>query len=82
MERMPGNSLKKTIDILTPDNQWIHTITADNGKEFAQHEAIAQALNIDFFFARPYHSWERGANENTKQVKQQAKKKIRVFVAN
>jgi IS30 family transposase len=28
-------------------------------------KAIAEGLNIDFFFARPYHSWERGANENT-----------------
>jgi len=43
----------------------IHTITADNGKEFAKHEEIAQKLEIKFFFCKPYHSWERGANENT-----------------
>jgi len=43
---------------------FIHTITSDNGKEFANHKAIAQLLNIDFFFAKPYHSWQRGANEN------------------
>ncbi len=42
----------------------LHTVTADNGKEFALHRAISQALNIDFYFANPYHSWERGANEN------------------
>lgn len=38
---------------------------ADNGKEFAEHETIAQWLNIDFFFSKPYHSWECGANENS-----------------
>lgn len=43
----------------------LHTITADNGKEFARHKEIAQKLVVQFYFARPYHSWERGANENT-----------------
>ena len=54
----------KTIELLEPWMPFIHTITSDNGKEFANHKAIADALNIDFFFARPYHSWQRGANEN------------------
>lgn len=43
----------------------IHTITADNGKEFALNERIAKELKVDVYFAHPYHSWERGANENT-----------------
>jgi len=43
----------------------VHTITADNGKEFAYHELIATALDARFFFATPYHSWERGLNEHT-----------------
>ena len=43
----------------------VHTITADNGKEFAGHAAVAKALEAAFFFARPYHSWERGLNEHT-----------------
>jgi len=42
----------------------LKTITSDNGKEFTFHESISQCLNIDFYFAKPYHSWERGANEN------------------
>ena len=42
----------------------IFTITSDNGKEFANHKDIANQLDINFYFARPYHSWERGANEN------------------
>jgi transposase, IS30 family len=43
----------------------VHTITCDNGKEFAAHEEIAQALEADIYFAHPYSSWERGTNENT-----------------
>lgn len=54
----------KTIELLEPWMPFIHTITSDNGKEFANHKAIAEALNIDFFFAKPYQSWQRGANEN------------------
>jgi IS30 family transposase len=42
-----------------------HTITADNGKEFADHERIAKELKTDIYFAHPYSSWERGTNENT-----------------
>ena len=52
------------IDLLHPVADRTHTITADNGKEFAEHERIAQDLGLDFFFAHPYAAWERGANEN------------------
>ena len=41
------------------------TITADNGTEFHGYEVIEKATNVKFYFARPYHSWERGSNENT-----------------
>ncbi len=54
-----------TINLLKPFPNAVFTITADNGTEFAYHERIAQALNADFYFAHPYHSWERGLNENT-----------------
>jgi len=52
------------IEMLTPYQDDLHTITFDNGKEFAFHERIAQALDVNTYFARPYHSWERGLNEN------------------
>jgi IS30 family transposase len=52
------------IDLLQPVSDCSHTITADNGKEFAEHERIALELEIDFFFAHPYAAWERGSNEN------------------
>ena len=54
-----------TVNALKPFMNQIHTITADNGKEFSFHEEIAEKLNILVYFAKPYHSWERGANENT-----------------
>lgn len=54
-----------TIEALQDWKPFLHTITSDNGKEFANHTAIAKELQIDYYFAKPYHSWERGANENT-----------------
>lgn len=41
------------------------TITYDNGSLFSEHEALERDLNINVYFAYPYHSWERGTNENT-----------------
>ena len=53
------------IKTLTPMRKFVHTLTADNGKEFAYHQNVSRALEADFFFATPYHSWERGLNEHT-----------------
>lgn len=53
-----------TIQLLNPIKKYVHTITSDNGKEFAGHEIITQKLEAQMFFATPYHSWERGLNEN------------------
>lgn len=41
-----------------------HTITYDNGSTFAEHELTQEKTKIDIYFAYPYHSWERGCNEN------------------
>ena len=66
-----GYSKTKFADQVTDEivrllkNEIVETITFDNGKEFAGHEKIAVELGCDCFFAKPYHSWERGANENT-----------------
>src|SRR5664279_164876 len=54
-----------TIILLQPYIDKTLTITADNGKEFAEHETMKEQLNADVYFAHPYHSWERGLNENT-----------------
>lgn len=41
------------------------SMTLDNGSENAKHKEITKQLNMDIYFAHPYHSWERGCNENT-----------------
>lgn len=53
------------IEMIQPIKAITHTITSDNGKEFAYHKEVAAALDADFYFANPYHSWERGLNEHT-----------------
>lgn len=53
------------IDALEPYRDYVHTITADNGREFAAHKVVAKAMNCDFYFAHPYRSCERGRNENS-----------------
>jgi IS30 family transposase len=53
------------VDGLTPYIDWVHTITYDNGREFADHEGMASDLDARIYFAHPYASWERGLNENT-----------------
>lgn len=56
-----------------------HTLTLDKGLEFAGHQKINQALGGATYFARPYHSWERGLNENTNGlVRQYIPKKRRL----
>lgn len=52
------------IKALLPYKKYLHTITSDNGKEFSEHQYISDKLGIDFYFAEPYCSWQRGANEN------------------
>lgn len=54
-----------TFDLMGDDHLPVSTITYDNGKEFASHQQIAAKLEASCFFARPYHSWERGLNEHT-----------------
>jgi len=53
------------IEMLEPIKPVLKTITSDNGKEFAYHKNVSKTLDTDFYFANPYHSWERGLNEHT-----------------
>ena len=43
----------------------VHTITLDNGTEFHDYDKVEAQCAVKFYFATPYHSWERGTNENT-----------------
>jgi IS30 family transposase len=47
------------------DKEKIKTFTCDNGKEFSGHEELSKVLSASFYFATPYHSWERELNEHT-----------------
>ncbi len=53
------------INRLSPIRAFVLTLTADNGKEFANHKKVSLELEAEFYFAKPYHSWERGLNEHT-----------------
>jgi len=66
VERKTSDLVKEAIiSLLAPIKEWVKTLTADNGKEFAGHLELAEKLEADFYFAHPYSSWERGLNENT-----------------
>ena len=67
------------ISLLSPVSGKVHTLTSDNGKEFAEHKNIANKLDAEFYFAHPYASWERGLNENTNGLIRQYFPKNRDF---
>lgn len=46
-------------------NNYCKTLTLDNGTEMSNYEEIECHTNLQVYFANPYHSWERGTNENT-----------------
>ncbi len=67
---------KQTIRLMVPYKELVHSITSDNGTEFANHEYIAKKLNAEFYFAHPYSSWERGLSEySNKLIRQYVPKK-------
>jgi IS30 family transposase len=55
---------QRTVQLIDRHADFFDTITADNGTEFHDYEAIEEATGVTFYFATPYHSWERGSNEN------------------
>lgn len=58
-----GVRVRERLSVLPPYLR--KTLTLDNGPENADHVAITHALGTKVYFAHPYHSWERGTNENT-----------------
>ncbi len=70
---------KIVIDMLLTYKDFIHSITSDNGKEFAAHKKITEKLVLQFFFAHPYSSWERGLSEYTNKLVRQYIPKKAVF---
>jgi IS30 family transposase len=82
MEKLEnGKNAKKltkvVIRLLIAYANHVHSITTDNGTEFADHENIAKWLKTNFFFTNPYSAWEKGLIENTnKRIRQYIPKKI------
>ena len=63
--KQAGSVAEAMTSLLAPLKEMVLTVTVDNGKEFAAHEKISEALGAYVYFAHPYSSWERGTNENT-----------------
>lgn len=78
LERKSGLLLADKLDIVTAEEtkkktiarfknipkKKKHTVTYDNGATFSEYELTARKTGMEIFFAYPYHSWERGCNEN------------------
>ena len=62
---------KKIIQLFEKNGIPAMTITLDNGFEFNRFNDIEQYLNAEVYFATPFHSWERGLNENTNKLVRQ-----------
>ena len=56
------NVERALIERPSPDKEFVHTLTADNSKEFCNHQRVSSQLEAGFYFVTPYHSWERGLN--------------------
>ena len=64
-QKTADNASKVIIEALEPMKAFVETLKADNGSEFAYHQRVSTRLSAGFYFAKPYHSWERGLNEHT-----------------
>ncbi|HEU0197668.1 MAG TPA: IS30 family transposase [Nevskiaceae bacterium] len=68
LQRVPdGKALTVAAAVLRtlyPLRRRVHTITWDNGSEFAEHALIDVALETTSSFADPYSAWQRGCDEN------------------
>jgi len=74
---------KVAVRLLIAYRKHVHTITGDNGTEFAEHQNIAEKLKAKFFFTHPYSAWEKGMIENTnKLIRQYIPKKINLNLNN
>lgn len=60
-----ADAVARCIELIERQGGRVATITADNGTEFHSYKQIEEATGVEFYFATPHHSWERGTNENT-----------------
>ena len=62
---------EKIIKLLSSCRDSIFTITSDNGTEFTEHTKISNNLKLNYYFAHPYVSYERGSIENLNRLVRQ-----------
>ena len=55
---------RRAVSLMRGRGAGFETVTADNGTEFHDYQRVERLTGAAFYFARPYHSWERGSNEN------------------
>ncbi len=65
LQRAGRRTSAAMLEMLRPSAAPVHTITSDNGREFAGHAGVAAELGAGFFLPTPYHSWERGLDGHT-----------------
>lgn len=63
-DRTTASLNRRVIHLIRRHDAAFETVTADNGTEFHDYQRIEARTQALFYFARPYHSWERGSNEN------------------
>jgi len=63
-DRSAGGMARRVTKLIRRHDGCFRTITSDNGTEFHDYAKVEKATDVLFYFATPYHSWERGTNEN------------------
>jgi transposase, IS30 family len=63
-DRTARSLSRRAVSLIRRHAGAFETVTADNGTEFHDYQRIEGRTGAAFYFARPYHSWERGSNEN------------------
>ena len=63
-DRGKAGMAERLIKMIQKEPGRVQTITSDNGSEFHGYADVERATGVEFYFATPYHSWERGTNEN------------------
>ena len=63
-DRTAGSLSRRAVSLMRRHAGRVETVTADNGTEFHSYQRVERLTGAIFYFARPYHSWERGSNEN------------------
>ena len=70
-DRTADSLSRRAVSLMRGSGARFETVTADNGTEFHDYKRVERLTGALFYFARPYHSWERGSNENANSLVRQ-----------